>query len=60
LSPKCAPDGPIYDADDYRRRFPDGRIGSDPTMASGKIGKRLFAAAVAELTEDYQAFLRAK
>jgi creatinine amidohydrolase len=60
LSPKRAPDGPIYDADDYRRRFPDGRIGSDPTMASGKIGKRLFDAAVAELAEDYQTFLKAR
>ncbi|MBI2587126.1 MAG: creatininase family protein [Rhodospirillales bacterium] len=60
LTPKRAPDGPIYDADDYRRRFPDGRIASDPTLASGKIGRRLHKAAVDELTDAYQAFLKEK
>ncbi len=57
LEPKLAPVGPIYDADDFRRRFPDGRIGSDPTLATPDIGKRLLAAAVAELTADYEALL---
>jgi len=58
LTPKRAPDGPIYDADDYRRRFPDGRIASDPTLASGKIGRRLHRAAVDELADAYRAFLK--
>jgi creatinine amidohydrolase len=60
LTPKRAPDGPIYDADDYRRRFPDGRIASDPGMATVAIGKRLYHAAVAELAGDYQEFMKAK
>lgn len=57
LTPTLAPDGPIYDADDYRRRFPDGRIGSDPTLATGEIGKELFEASVTGIAQKYQAFL---
>ena len=57
LTPQIAPDGPIYDADDYRRRFPDGRIGADPTLATVEIGQRLFEGAVDEIGEIYQAFL---
>ena len=57
LTPKLAPRGPIYDADDYRRRFPDGRIGSDPSLATPEIGERLYNAAVKDLGETYQAFL---
>ena len=57
LEPRLAPNGPIYDADDYRRRFPDGRIGSDPTLASPEIGAELFEAAVRDLTKLYDDFL---
>lgn len=49
LSPGLAPKGPIRDAADYRARFPDGRIGSDPSGASVEIGEALCAAAVADL-----------
>ena len=57
LEPRIAPQGPIYDAEDYRRRFTDGRIGSDPTLATPEIGRRLFEGAVEELGEIYEAFL---
>lgn len=59
LTPRIAPEGPIYDADDYRRRFPDGRIGSDPTLATAEIGKELFEASVAGIALKYQTFLGA-
>jgi creatinine amidohydrolase len=58
MHPKVAPHGPIRDAQDYRRRFPDGRIGSDPALASVEAGERLFEAAVADVLEDYGRFIR--
>src|SRR5690606_3528203 len=56
LSPEIAPTGPIYDAADYRRRFPDGRIGSNPALASVEAGEELYHAAVKELSADYRSF----
>lgn len=58
LSPEIAPTGPIYDAADYRRRFPDGRIGSNPALASVEAGEELYKAAVKELAADYLGFAR--
>lgn len=57
LTPRIAPEGPIYDADDYRRRFPDGRIGSDPTLATAEIGEMLFEASVEGIAKVYDQFL---
>ncbi|MCC5865858.1 MAG: creatininase family protein [Wenzhouxiangella sp.] len=57
LTPKRAPNGPIRDARDYRRQFPDGRIGSEPDLASPAHGKRLYQAGLADALADYQAFL---
>jgi len=57
MSPKIAPRGPIRDAEDFRRRFPDGRMGSDPTLASVEAGEKLCAAAVDDVREDYLRFL---
>jgi creatinine amidohydrolase len=59
LEPRIAPTGGFGDAADYRRRFPDGRIGSDPSLASVEAGTRLFEASVEDTIEDYRAFLQA-
>lgn len=56
MSPKIAPNGPIRDAADYRRRFPDGRIGSDPSQASVAAGAELVSAAKAALIADVRRF----
>ncbi|HZB89874.1 MAG TPA: creatininase family protein [Stellaceae bacterium] len=45
------------DAEDYRRLFPDGRIGSDPTLASPEHGKRFLDAAIHDIAEDYRRFV---
>jgi creatinine amidohydrolase len=59
MSPKIAPNGPIRDAEDYRRRFPDGRIGSDPSQATVEKGERIISAAAKALVTDYRAFMDA-
>lgn len=56
MEPKVAPDGPIFDSADYRRRFPDGRIGSDPSLATVEAGGRLCAAAVDDVCESLDRF----
>ena len=56
MTPKIAPHGPIRDAEDYRRRFPDGRIGSDPSQANVEAGEKIVAAAVAALVNEFRTF----
>jgi len=57
LDPPIAPSSMFHDARDYRRRFPDGRIGSNPGLATPEHGKRLYDAAVAALADKYCAFV---
>lgn len=56
LDPVRAPDGPIRDASDYRRHFPDGRIGSEPHRATPEDGQRFYEAGLADALEDYRRF----
>lgn len=57
MHPRVAPSGEFHDAEDLRRRFPDGRIGSDPSLASSEIGARIYQAAVRDIAEDYRVFV---
>jgi creatinine amidohydrolase len=57
LEPAVAPSGDFADAADYRRKFPDGRIGSNPALATPEAGRRLYEAAVAALVKDYQGWM---
>ncbi len=49
LRPRIAPRGPFFGADDFRASFPDGRIGSDPSLASPETGERILDTAVEEI-----------
>jgi creatinine amidohydrolase len=57
LSPEVGQGHQIYGAVDFRRRYPDGRMGSDPSLATPEHGKILYDLAVQELTQSYTKFL---
>lgn len=47
----------IYGAEDFRRRHPDGRMGSDPSLATPEHGERFYKLAVEEISKSYLGFL---
>ena len=55
--PEAAPSGPIHGPDDFRRRHPDGRMGSDPFLARPDHGARFLDTAASALVEDLREFL---
>jgi creatinine amidohydrolase len=56
MSPKIAPNGKIGDAIQYRRDFPDGRIGSDPTQSNAEDGQKIVEAAATAVLEEVKRF----
>ena len=50
----------ILGAADFRRRYPDGRMGSDPSLATPEHGQRFFDLSVKDLTASYLEFLASK
>ena len=56
--PVSAPSGPIYGPEDFRLRYPDGRMGSEPFLASAQDGKILLEKAVSELSNELSIFLK--
>ena len=57
-SPRIAPAGPIREAQDFRARHPDGRMGSDPALATPEKGGELVALAAKGLVSAVDAFSR--
>jgi creatinine amidohydrolase len=60
LSETVSLDHRIYSAADFRRRYPDGRMGSNPGLASPEHGQQFFELAVKELSNAYLEFLAAE
>jgi len=55
-TPQIAPSGPIREALDFRGRYPDGRMGSDPAQASPEKGAALVKLAAQSLVLELEAF----
>lgn len=47
----------VMDKEDFRRRFPDGRMFSNPGLSTPEHGRRLLEAAVRDATEALRKFL---
>lgn len=56
MDPAIAPRGSFTDSEDYRRTFPDGRIGSNPGLATVEVGHELIKAAIADTIDDLNGF----
>ncbi len=57
MDPPRAPTGRFHGPADYRRRFPDGRIGSNPALATPEKGFRFYDMAIQELAKTYTNFV---
>jgi len=57
-APQIAPTGPIREAADFRARHPDGRMGSDPGLATPEKGGELVRLSVKGLISEVEAFGR--
>ncbi len=60
LSPQVGTGHQIYGARDFRQRYPDGRMGSNPALATPEHGKQFYELAVKELSNGYLEFLNAE
>ena len=57
LSPEVGSGHRIYGAADFRLHYPDGRMGSNPALATPEHGKQFYDLAVKELGNSYLEFL---
>lgn len=57
LNPEVAKGYPIYGATNFRQQYPDGRMGSNPDLATPEHGQQFYELAVKELSQDYLKFI---
>ena len=55
-APQIAPTGPIREAADFRARYADGRMGSDPGLATPEKGGEIVRLAAASLIDEVREF----
>tara|TARA_Y100001970_G_C14259269_1_gene878380 strand:- start:8363 stop:9124 length:762 start_codon:yes stop_codon:yes gene_type:complete len=55
-----AKSGPIYGSQDFKNRYPDGRMGSYPSLAKPEHGEKLLNLASRELSQDLIKFIEEK
>ncbi|MEL6940022.1 MAG: creatininase family protein [Cyanobacteria bacterium J06598_1] len=59
LFPQVAPSGrSIYNSTDFRAFYPDGRMGSNPDLATPAHGKQFYEISVREISDAYLSFLK--
>jgi len=56
LDAEVAATGRLFGPADFRRRYPDGRMGSHPELASIEVGQRLVEDVAADLADAYRIF----
>ncbi len=56
--PPPSPAGPIYDYKDFRERYFDGRMGSDPFLANARDGEKFLDKAADALSKNLLDFLK--
>ena len=56
LDPEIPPNGDFRDAADFRKNYPDGRMGSNSAMADPAMGQALCRAGVEDIEECFRAF----
>jgi len=57
LNPEVPPSAHVFGPADFRHRYPEGRMGSHPELASVEAGERIIEAVAADLAEEYRVFL---
>ena len=57
LAPEPPPSTHVFGPADFRRRYPEGRMGSYPALASVEAGQRIIEAVAADLAKEYRTFL---
>ncbi len=56
LDPDVPPSSRLFGPADFRRRYPEGRMGSHPELASVEFGQQIIEAVAADLAHEYRVF----